>query len=330
MYLMKLRIRPVEAKILECWERYGPNRLAKRSQLIRQLSSGVDSRELAINWGINEQRLIKLGDDFRRLGILGLLDEMRSGRPPKIEMKACAEILRLFENEDCTSEDTIRVAQRLKLSRDTLWRIGRSQGKSFVRRTFNWIHVPRDNFLKEGLIGLVVGQDVALSISQSNEGHAPQEGGKGIWHGLPKSAFADVLERRKLSEIDLSVALYICADGRDTLDAASFLSSRRLRDQAARWANVLESTNLPSEGHIKVSITGAFESPELIFWLQTIKRWLSRKVPLAAEMIWHLKVRDWVREIESDQISASLHRQNVKNITKILTSPGYPLFWYAK
>jgi putative transposase len=104
--------------------------LVERATIIVQLAAGRAKREIAEQLGIARQTVLRREQRFLKLGMEGLNDAPRSGRPPTIGPEKVAQIVRKTIQEtprDSTHWSTRSLAQETEVSACSVSRIWRKQ-----------------------------------------------------------------------------------------------------------------------------------------------------------------------------------------------------------
>ncbi|HXW82707.1 MAG TPA: helix-turn-helix domain-containing protein, partial [Acidimicrobiales bacterium] len=83
MYLPPLKLRRGDRDVLESWARSGTieARLAKRARIMLMAADGVSNRDIADTVGMHYNQVGLWRKRYSELGLAGLVDEERSGRP---------------------------------------------------------------------------------------------------------------------------------------------------------------------------------------------------------------------------------------------------------
>lgn len=109
-----------------------PARVARRAWLILQESARVNPVALGQAYG-GASRASQWLARFRGMGVLGLLDKPRAGRPATLVQQAAPQA----GTESQWSDETITTEAFLKLdrrSKEVIWRMNRLSGQSMIRR----------------------------------------------------------------------------------------------------------------------------------------------------------------------------------------------------
>lgn len=151
--------------VLSYWNENAPYRLARRAWLVLEHLKGQSTKSLASAVAMTEQRVVAVIDRYKELGLIGLFDMPRSGKPKILDEKiGNSKFFRGLSEGVATAK---QIALELNVSPDTVWRQARIANMPYDRvrqrllktRTELTRHVP--------LLGCAIGPDVQLlAVSQ--------------------------------------------------------------------------------------------------------------------------------------------------------------------
>ena len=148
-------------------------RLAERARMICQLLDGKSASEIARDFGIRSQTVIKWRDRFLAHGINGLHDRPRSGKPPKYGENFTGRLLQALAQQppfgrSCWNGPML--AKHLDASSDAVWRTLRKLNISLGRqRTWHITTDPRCTIQTTDIIGLYLAPPENALIISANE-----------------------------------------------------------------------------------------------------------------------------------------------------------------
>jgi transposase len=254
-----------EEHVLQAWIGSQTHRLAKRAQVLRLLSTGVSSKDIAKQLSVNEQRVYELDDRYKSEGLLGLLDLPRKGRPSKLSEKGASILLNLLDQSTVTPDSLKKITGELGISVDAIWRrarLSRTHLTRAIRRDLPITAVPLGS---TGLVGLLVSASVNISVSLAN--HKPRDANSmdGTWDiSLMDSMVMPV-------QLDLLAALETTAKAHYRKPNQSFRNDRQLKELYQRWLNTVEIASSDKNRLLNIEIAGDFASDNMLYCLQALK-----------------------------------------------------------
>lgn len=112
-------------------------RLVERAKMIRGCLEGKPVVRIARELGVRPNTVIEWRERFAKLGIAGLKDRPRSGKPVAYGAAFRKQVLELLEKPPPKGQacwDGLSVAKRLNVSDDAVWRLLRNEGICLSRQ----------------------------------------------------------------------------------------------------------------------------------------------------------------------------------------------------
>ena len=112
-------------------------RLVERARMIRGCLDGKPVVQIARDLGVRPNTVIEWRSRFAKLGVAGLKDRPRSGKPPAYGAEFRKQVLELLETPPPKGQacwDGPAVAKRLNVSDDAVWRLLRKEGICLSRQ----------------------------------------------------------------------------------------------------------------------------------------------------------------------------------------------------
>ena len=112
-------------------------RIVLRSQLVLGCLQGLSLQKIAKEYRVESGTVIKWRNRFQQLGLSGLRDQARSGKPRTYDQLFEESVLRLLEERPpngMSTWDGPTVAKHLKTSVDAVWRVLRKLGICLARQ----------------------------------------------------------------------------------------------------------------------------------------------------------------------------------------------------
>jgi len=136
----KISIEPDDKSVLEKWVRSHTieKRFSERARIILLAEQGKTSKEIASDLKLREATISKWRRRFSELGMIGLQDEQRSGKPAIYEKSDERRILEALDKKPPKGYSVWSgglLAEHLKdLSKDYVWKVLRKYGIQLQRR----------------------------------------------------------------------------------------------------------------------------------------------------------------------------------------------------
>lgn len=261
---MKLNLRESESEILEIWKDSPIFRLSRRAWLVSESAKGIDSKVLSKAVAMPEQRVLEVIDRYRQIGILGLIENPRSGRARKIPTGAVKNLMidLLYKSEG--EFDINDIARKIKydhgekISKDLIWQQARRDGLILKRHTAKNIQIKADQILKD-IIGIAVTASVTIIVAIKMK------------RDQPISGYLEVLSRDMLNVLTKE-NITILSSMKDLANLGEFTKKERTKKEAMlRWAYGLSRVAQREGVSLQIEVCGDYKTSEMMEWLKALK-----------------------------------------------------------
>lgn len=262
---MKLNLRENESEILDIWKKSQVFRLSRRAWLVSENAKGLDTKVLARAVAMPEQRVVEVIDRYKQCGILGLIENPRSGRSRKIpggEVKYLLDDLTYDAEQEFEIQDiALKINQNSiePVSKDLIWRQARMDGVKLKRNATKGIPIDEDEILNN-YIGLVVTPFVTIIVVAKTKKILFLEGELEV---LNSNLRKNLLKKKCMS---------ILASMKELANYGEVEIKERSKNEAMmRWAQRISGIARKEGVSIQIEVCGDYQSTELIDWLKTLK-----------------------------------------------------------
>ena len=262
---MRLNLRENESEILDTWKKSQVFRLSRRAWLVSENAKGVDTKVLSRAVAMPEQRVVEVIDRYKQFGILGLIENPRSGRARKIpngEVKYLLEDLTYDAEQEFAIKDiALKINQdsQEQISKDLIWRQARMDGIKLKRNVTKGIPIEEDEILNN-IIGLVVTTSVTIIVVAKIKKILLLEGDLEV---LNSDLRKNLLKKKCMSVL---ASMKVLANY-----GAVEIKERSKNEAMSRWAQRISKIARKDGVSIQIEVSGDYQSPELIDWLKTLK-----------------------------------------------------------
>ena len=264
---MTIALSDSEIAILTDWSCRAPNRLSKRARIILDLATEAPTQKVANKFRVSKNRVSIIESRFLKEGVLGLLDSSRTGRPTKLFEVMKDDLFDLLQEECVDPEDVKRLASKHNVSCDAIWRTVRILDGSLSRQSARSVPVFVTSDIARRLVGLVVVQDVAISVQVIGPERYGGVKKQGHWD---RPAIANTDDAGETNPNSLLNALTIASrDAR--LSKEGLTVGRMSNEQALRWAQKIRDILRGSDRAISISVMGNFASSAMLTYLSFLK-----------------------------------------------------------
>jgi len=285
-----------------------------------RLATGASPKVVATQFSVNEQRVYLLIDRYCSEGLIGLLEQPRAGRPPKVSDKGGQLLLSLLDQSGISSEQFAKITNELDISPDVIWRRARLLSKNLARSIERDRTVDVAPWQLKGVIGVFLSSDVSISLHLPNLKIAQGVTPSGKWD---TSRMGGVSIPAKL---DLMTALALTASRPNRNPVASFRRDRQLKELYERW---LQETGLSSTAvplNYTVNFTGGFATDNNLYCLQVLKRCISSSKH-RTRVCLTTDVHHWLAEVTAGEKEAAHRTQFTERFQSIRQQPGAVFAW---
>jgi transposase len=228
--------------VLSAWSDLKDGRISTRSKMVLDSINGQSKDEIAMCHKIPKREVEKWIVRYELLGVAGLIDVQRGGRPQKTKKLQAINRFTLKTTNDplLNSQELKQFAKRIGRTPDVIWSKARLLGRKICRnRNPDLNIVCTEDIVKSGLIGLFLHQDIQIAAFQNER---PWSNGTitGKWiRPLP-----DGFERKGYSKIK-GVKFPLLTALEFSNKNKSSLPQRALLENWIRWINTLVFNDPP-------------------------------------------------------------------------------------
>lgn len=123
--------------VLKIWAEVAPFRIARRAWLVLEYLTGKSTKTLATSVAMTEQRVQEVIDRYKDMGLMGLFEMPRKGRPEKEHSEKLNKI-----NDREEGVDVFQIAKGLNKSIDWVWREARLGNWMITRQRKRVFNIP--------------------------------------------------------------------------------------------------------------------------------------------------------------------------------------------
>lgn len=207
-------------------KRPGALRLAQRAYCV--LEPHLSSRDV-VSTGLSEERVFEIRDAFDTMGMVGLVDAPRSGRPAKLGPTAHQN------STNSPSGDRASPAEEI-LQRDAKWRQARRSGRSLERSRMASAFVREVGQGYRTLVGLWLAADFRAAALTSRD---PATITHGVWYHPSANALKEAARAQGADQVYRIVELGNAIYGH--LQHAHPATTRGERDKLEFWVDSLQA-----------------------------------------------------------------------------------------
>jgi transposase len=179
------------------------DRISLRAKMVLLARESRSPIEIAKHVGTNARAVRKWLERYQRLGLAGLVEEKRSGRPVTDKKLSAIEkfLIRAINRE--SKESVEQFAQRINRSPDVVWRSARLLGIKPTRKVVCAVDLDVDAELAQsGLLGLFLSQGLVVAALREGPSLLPDDH---LFDGLWLSPSSQVLKAAQEAMVKLKL-----------------------------------------------------------------------------------------------------------------------------
>jgi transposase len=295
---------------LEAWarRRSSAQALAQRSRIVLLAADGRKNVEIARELGVHRPMVTKWRNRFAELGLDGLVDEPRPGRPRTITDEQVEEVIvKTLERtpKDATHWSTRSMAAEAGLSREAVGRIWRAFGLQPHRReSFKLSKDPQFIDKVRDVVGLYLNppeRAVVLCVDEKSQIQALDRSAPilPMLPGVPQRATHDY---RRAGTSSLYAALDIAT--------GKVIGRLHGRHRAIEFKKFLQAIDreVPDElqVHLVLDNSSTHKTPAIQRWLAAHPRFVLHFTPTSSS--WLNLVERWFAELTTKKLRRGAHR----------------------
>jgi transposase len=295
---------------LEAWarRRSSAQALAQRSRIVLLAADGRKNVEIARELGVHRPMVTKWRNRFAELGLDGLVDEPRPGRPRTITDAQVEEVIvKTLERtpKDATHWSTRSMAAEAGLSREAVGRIWRAFGLQPHRReSFKLSKDPQFIDKVRDVVGLYLHppeRAVVLCVDEKSQIQALDRSAPilPMLPGVPQRATHDY---RRAGTSSLYAALDIAT--------GKVIGRLHARHRAIEFKKFLQAIDreVPDElqVHLVLDNSSTHKTPAIQRWLAAHPRFVLHFTPTSSS--WLNLVERWFAELTTKKLRRGAHR----------------------
>jgi transposase len=295
---------------LEGWSRRRTTAqaLALRSRIVLAAADGLPNGEIAARLGVSRPTVTKWRNRFAELGLDGLSDEPRPGRPRTItDEQVEAVIVKTLETKpkDATHWSTRSMAAEMGMTSDAIWRIWQAFGLQPHRQeTFKLSTDPLFVDKVKDICGLYLNppeRAVVLCVDEKSQIQALDRTQPilPLFPGTPERATHDYKRHGTSS-------LYAALD----LATGKVIGSLHARHRAIEFHKFLQTIDQQVPRHLDVHIvldnSSTHKTPKIQRWLAAHPRFHLHFTPTSSS--WLNLVERWFSELTTKKLRRAAHR----------------------
>jgi transposase len=295
---------------LEAWarRRSSAQALAQRSRIVLLAADGRKNVEIARELGVHRPMVTKWRNRFAELGLDGLVDEPRPGRPRTITDAQVEEVIvKTLEStpKDATHWSTRSMAAEAGLSREAVGRIWRAFGLQPHRReSFKLSKDPQFIDKVRDVVGLYLHppeRAVVLCVDEKSQIQALDRSAPilPMLPGVPQRATHDY---RRAGTSSLYAALDIAT--------GKVIGRLHARHRAIEFKKFLQAIDreVPDElqVHLVLDNSSTHKTPAIQRWLAAHPRFVLHFTPTSSS--WLNLVERWFAELTTKKLRRGAHR----------------------